>query len=203
MKSSSGQLNTDEMAIDDNLDSYLLLPCRCEEKGAEDGSGCFDHSIFGWFEIENRPLRIDTVYFIGSRAKLKTHLKRKEGVDIGTAGKEFWDSFNGAGGLTFPCVRGDGTSLVVIWMPKFDWSVIDIETLSHECLHAAVMVMRMSGLKPKIFTADEETEVDDEGLCYRQATMLSSLIKKMVVKQNKMFKKAIGKAKGRRKSKAV
>jgi hypothetical protein len=88
-------------------------------------------------------------------------------------------------------------------MPKFDWSVIDIETLSHECLHAAVMVMRMSGLKPKIFTADEETEVDDEGLCYRQATMLSSLIKKMVVKQNKMFKKAIGKAKGRRKSKAV
>ena len=195
--SSNRPLNKVEMTKDDNLDSYLLLPC-CEEGGADCGKGNgsaeikpFDHSLSGWFEVENKPLRINTVYFIGSPRKLKTQLKRKEGIDLGKADKKFDENFKGVSGLTFPLDRPDGSSLVMIWMPKFDWSILDFETLSHECLHASVMVMRMSGVRSKIFTANKEIDVDDEGMCYRQATMLTNLIKKMVGKQNKMFKKGI------------
>ena len=187
------------MKIYDNLDSYLLLPC-CEGCDADIGDGNgngsdenkpFDHSLSGWFEVENKPLRINTVYFIGSPRKLKTQLKSREGIDLEKVYKNFNKNFNGASGLTFPLDRPDGSSLVVIWMPKFNWSILDFETLSHECLHASVMVMRMSGVRSKILTANNDMEVDDEGLCYRQATMLTNLIKKMVGKQNKMFKKNI------------
>ena len=187
------------MTKDDNLDSYLLLPC-CEGSSVDCGKGNgngsakikqLNHSLSGWFEVENKPLRINTVYFIGSPRKLKTKLKRKEGIDLGKVGKKFDENFKGVSGLTFPLDRPDGSSLVVIWMPEFNWSILDFETLSHECLHASVMVMRMSGVRSKIFTASNEIDVDDEGLCYRQATMLTNLIKKMVGKQNKMFKKGI------------
>lgn len=181
------------MTKDDNLDSYLLLPCRIDgaDGGNEKNGTKLNHSVSGWFEVENKPLRINTIYFIGNPRKLKTQLKRKEGIDLGKADKKFDENFKGVSGLTFPLDRPDGSSLVMIWMPKFDWSILDFETLSHECLHASVMVMRMSGVRSKIFTANKEIDVDDEGLCYRQATMLTNLIKKMVGKQNKMFKKGI------------
>lgn len=185
-------LNIVEMDKDDILDSYLLIPCR-EETTTKD-KGVIEHSLSGWFDVENKPLRINTVYFIGSHRKLRTQLKRKEGIDIGKLDDKFDDNFNGVSGLTFPLDRPDGSSLVVIWMPKFDWSILDIETLSHECLHASVMVMRMSGVRSKIFTAKNDMEVDDEGLCYRQATMLTNLLKKMVSRQNRLFKKSIGRS---------
>lgn len=183
-----------EMSLNDNLDSYLLLPCR--EDGGGGGKrqkgkdGLFNHSVTGCFEVENKPLRINTIYFIGSPSKLKTHLKRKEGVEL-EEGKNSDENFVGASGLTFPCQRADGSSFVMIWMPKFEWTVLDLETLCHECLHAAVMAMKMSGVRSKIFTAEKEEEVDDEGLCYRQATMLTNLLKKMIGKQNRMFKKSL------------
>ena len=53
------------------------------------------------------------------------------------------------------------------------------------------MVMRMSGLRPKIFTASKDIDVDDEGLAYRQARMMAALLTKMVEKQNRLFKKDI------------
>lgn len=189
----SESLNKVEMAKEDTLDSYLLLPCREDRTDdASANSGLkLEHSVCGWFEVENSPLRINTVYFIGNPKQLKNQLKRREGIDIEGAIGKFDENFKGLSGLTFPINRPDESSLVVIWMPKFDWSILDIETLSHECLHASVMVMRMSGVRSRIFTATREIDVDDEGLCYRQATMFSKLIKKMVWKQNKMFKKAL------------
>lgn len=177
------------MAKDNVLDSYLLLPC-CED-GAEGRKPTFSHSVAGWFEVENKPLRIDTVLFVGSRRRLRTQMLKREGIDIDKLSEGFAESFKGVSGLTFSLDRKDGSSFVVIWMPRFDWSIIDVETLCHECLHASVMVMRMSGVKSRIFTAVKDDDVDDEGLCYRQATMLTNLVKKMVGKQNRLFKKGI------------
>lgn len=174
------------MTKDENLDLYLLIPCR------DNGKESFSHSVQGWFEVENKPLRLNTVCFIGSPRKLKNQLKRKEGIELVGSEKKYYENFKGMSGLTFQLCRPDGSQFVMIWMPKFDWSIIDIETLSHECLHASVMIMRMSGVRSKIFTANKEIDVDDEGLCYRHATMMTSIIKKMVEKQNKMFKKGIG-----------
>lgn len=174
-----------EMTSDDSLDSYLLMPC-CEGNDEKKKNGP-NHSVTGWFEVENKPLRIETVLFVGSFRRLKTQMKRKEGLEF--TKEDMKMAFSGVSGVTFPCQRSDGSSFVAIWMPKFDWSIIDIETLSHECLHAAVMVMRMSGTRAKIFTAVDEEDVDDEGLCYRQATMLTNLLKKMVAKQNRMLAK--------------
>ena len=194
-------LNKVEMAKDYSLDSYLLLPCyeECADNEKEMNKKKFNHSLSGWFEVENNPLRINTVFFIGTPNKLRTQVKRKEGIDLENPSgdkKNFEENFRGVDGLTFLLDRPDGSSLVVIWMPKFEWSVLDIETLCHECLHASVMVMRSSGVRSKIFMADEDDEVDDEGLSYRISTMMSSLIKKMIRKQNQMFKKGI---EGRRK----
>lgn len=191
--SSNQPLNKVEMTKDDNLDSYLLLPCKVDsaDGGNEKNGTKLNHSVSGWFEVENTPLRINTVYFIGSPRKLKTQLKKKEGIDLEKVDENFDENFEGESGLTFPLNRPDGSSLVVIWMPKFDWSILDFETLRHECLHASVMVMRMSGVRSKIFTANKEIDVDDEGLCYQHSTMLTNLIKKMIGKQNKMFKKGI------------
>jgi hypothetical protein len=188
-------LNIAEMAStssDEILDSYLLIPCREDESSTGRKKNCGKvHSLSGWFEIENTPLRINTVFFIGDSSKLRTQLKKRESIVIEPSENEEENLFKGVSGMTFPAERADGTSLVVIWMPKFEWSIIDIETLSHECLHASVMVMRMSGVKSKIFTAEKDSEVDDEGLCYRQATMMTSLLKKLVGKQNRQFKKSL------------
>lgn len=189
-------LNKVEMAKDYSLDSYLLLPCyeECADSGKGRNKKKFNHSLSGWFEVENSPLRINTVFFIGTPNKLRTQLKKKEGIELekpDDGKKNFEENFKGVDGLTFMLDRPDGSSLVVIWMPKFEWSVLDIETLCHECLHASVMVMRSSGVRSKIFMADDDDEVDDEGLCYRISTMMSSLIKKMIKKQNQMFKKGI------------
>ena len=186
-----GVLNRAEMARTDILDSYLLLPCRESGKGGGGKPKKMNHSISGWFEVENSPLRIDTILFVGDPKRLKTQMKRRENIDLEKSNEKYEENFKGVSGLTFPIERGDGSSMVAIWMPKFDWSILDIETLSHECLHAAVMVMRMSGVRSKIFTASKEIDVDDEGLCYRQATMLTGLLKKMVGKQNRLFRKDI------------
>lgn len=181
-----------EMTDRFDSDSCLLIPCRreigCEKKKE------FNHSVSGGVEIENSPLRINTLFFIGNINRLKNHLKSKIGVDISNE-NEFSDVFRGVGGLTFPCNDSDGVNYVVIWMPKFEWSLTDIETLSHECLHAAVMVMRMSGVKAKIFSSRKETEVDDEELAYHQSSMLASILKELSKKQQKTYRKTMSAAK--------
>lgn len=171
-----------EMTDRSASDSCLLIPCKVNISNSND----FNHSVCGHFEIENTPLRINTILFIGSKRKLRNYLKSKEGIDI-KQDPVFEESFNGVGGLTFPCVDADGASFVVVWMPKFEWSVTDLETLDHECLHASVMVMRMSGERPKIFSSKDDTEVDDEGLAYRQSSMFASMLKNLARKQQRMY----------------
>ena len=170
------------MAKCDALEPYLLIPCRDD---AADGKATALHSTTGWFETENSPLRINTILFIGSKRRLRTQLVKREGIDIADSDGVYEECFEGVDGLTFPCERPDGSAMIVIWMPSFEWRVVDFETLSHECLHAAVMVMRMSGSKARLFSAKADSEVDDEGLCYRQSTMMSSLLAQMAAKQSK------------------
>ena len=143
----------------------------------------------GHFPIENTPLRIDTILSVGSKAKLRNYLKSREGVDL-KSDPAFEKAFEGVGGLTFPCTGSDVGSFVVVWMPSFDWSVRDVETLSHECLHASVMVMRMSGQKPRIFSPKDDEEVDDEGLAYRQSSMLAGMLCALAKKQQRNFRKS-------------
>lgn len=175
-------------------DNCLLIPCRRE--GCDENSKEFKHSVSGGFEVENSPLRINTILFVGSKNRLKTHLKSKIDVDI-SKDNEFSEAFKGVSGLTFPCNDSDGVNYVVIWMPRFEWSVTDMETLSHECLHAAVMVMRMSGVKAKIFSSKNETDVDDEELAYHQSSMLAQLLKELARKQQRAYKKMIKDSKKR------
>lgn len=166
-------------------DACLLVPCKVDLNKSKD----FRHSVTGYFEIENSPLRINTLLFIGTKRKLKNYLKLKEGIEI-KDNAAFEETFKGASGLTFPCTNINGASFVVVWMPKFEWSLMDIETLSHECIHASVMVMRMSGERPKIFSTRNETDVDDEGLAYRQSSMFVSMLKKLAKKQQRMYRSA-------------
>lgn len=173
-----------EMTDRNTSDSCLLIPCKADFSNSDK----FKHSVSGHFEIENTPLRINTILFIGSKRKLRNHLKSKEGIDI-QQDPAFEESFKSASGLTFPCVDSDGASFVVVWMPRFEWSVTDLETLSHECLHASVMVMRMSGEKPRIFSSRSDVDVDDEGLAYRQSSMLASMLKELARKQQRIYRK--------------
>ena len=173
----------DEMAKKVTQDGILLLPC------ADGGPKEFKHSVTCHFEIENVPLRINTLLFIGSRGRLRNHLLKTEGLDL-RKDPGFDEFFSGVSGVTFPCTDGAGCGFVVVWMPKFDWSLTDIETLSHECLHAAVMVMRMSGQKPRIFSTKDECAVDDEGLAYRQSSMLSAMLTELAKRQQKLYRKS-------------
>lgn len=92
-----------------------------------------------------------------------------------------------------PLMDEDGHSFVVIWMPSFSWTLDDFETLSHECIHASVMVMRMSGVKAKMFDAKTDEEVDDEPLAYRSSFMFSTCLTELIRKLNKIIKKRIKK----------
>lgn len=165
----------------EQLDSCLLIPSKA------DGETDFP-SVKGWYEIENNPLRMNTVCFVGSYRSLKAQLLKREQIDIDSF-PNAKETFRGASGLTFTCENQDGAHFIMIWMPKFSWTILDFETLAHECLHASVMVMRMSGVKSKLFTAKNENEVDDEGLAYRQSTMFSELLKMMVEKQIRKYPK--------------
>ena len=131
-----------------------------------------------------------TLLFVGTKRRLRNFLLKAGGVDI--ADDPTYDaSFVGVGGLTFPYTDSDGASTVVVWLPRFDWNLLDLETLSHECLHASVMVMRMSGEKPRIFSSRDESEVDDEGLAYRQSAMFASMLAALARKQRKSFRAAL------------
>ena len=170
-------------------DNCLLVPCK-RDSVMDENLNDFKHSVSGGFEVENSPLRINTILFIGSRNRLKNHLKSKIGVDI-SKDEDFAEAFSGVSGLTFPCHDTNGVGCVVVWMPRFEWSVTDLETLSHECLHAAVMVMRMSGVKAKIFSSKKDSEVDDEGLAYHQSSMMARLLKELARKQQKAYRKML------------
>ena len=173
-----------EMTARFDSDKCLLVPCS-----AGGGKDAPRHSLTCHFEIENAPLRINTLFFAGTKGRLVRFLTEGAGVDL-RRDKCFEESFKGISGLTFPCTDENGAGFVVIWMPRFDWSVTDIETLSHECLHASVMVMRMSGQKPKIFSTKDDEDVDDEGLAYRQSAMFSSILKELAARQQKLFRKS-------------
>ena len=175
-----------DMSVSFDSDCCVLVPCSGMGRGADEPA----LSVTGHFDIENAPLRINTLFFVGSKGRLVRYLSDGAGVDL-KKDPSFDESFKGICGLTFPCTDEDGAGFVVIWMPKFEWSVTDMETLSHECLHAAVMVMRMSGQRPKIFSSKEEEEVDDEGLAYRQSSMFASILKALARKQQKAYRKAV------------
>lgn len=165
----------------------LLIPCTrdCEKNSSE-----FKHSIVGQFCIDNKPLKIQTILSIGSVSKLRTYLKSRTGLDV-LADDELRATFNGVSGLTFPCTDVDGAAYVVIWMPKFDWSISDFETLDHETLHASVMVMWMSGVRSRIFSARKDADIDDEGLAYRKSSMFATLLKELAKRQHSMFRKSV------------
>ena len=182
--------DTTEMNNRQSSDNTMLVPCKMDI--ADKNPKGFKMSVVGGFEVENNPFRINTILFIGSKKRFRNHLKSKIGIDIFENAKyDFEDVFSGVSGLTFPCNDADGVGYVAIWMPRFGWSVTDIETLSHECLHAAVMVMRMSGIKAKIFSPKNDEGVDDEGLAYAQSQMLAALLKELARKQQKSYHKLL------------
>lgn len=177
-----GILNTDKMISSNQPYSCLLIPCFKENSNKK------LPKISGLFEIENKPMRINTILFIGSFDKLKKSIKNRENVNLTSLENENPKKF---GGITIPCEAEEGHSFVLIWMPEFDWSLEDFETLSHECLHATIMVLRMSGVKPKIFSAEDDSEVDDEIVAYTSSSMFKTLVSELTKKESKLFKKAI------------
>lgn len=168
-------------------DDFLLIPCsrECNQKN----SNGFNHSLTAQICIENKPLKVQTILSIGKISKLKSYLKSRLGTDV-VKDIELSGMFEGVSGLTFPCFDEDGAGYVVIWMPKFDWSISDIETLDHETVHATVMVMRMSGMRARIFSAKKDNDVDDEGLAYSKSSMLSMLLKELAKRQHAIFRKS-------------
>lgn len=165
------------MATDDILDRIILAPCKSD--GDDKHTTFTIGSLTGAFRVDNKPMRIDTLLYIGEQLKLKSYLKTHEHVLMDASLDE---EFTKVSGLTFACERSNGSSFVVIWMPRFEWTSLDFETLVHECVHATIMVMKMSGVRAKIFTAENDLEVDDEGLSYGMSTMFTSLLKKMIKK---------------------
>lgn len=165
---------------------FILIPCmENKDKKFPSIENCY-------FEIENKPFRIYTVFFIGTESKLKSHLKRKENIELTGLEREEPNTFSG---ITIPCTTEDGHSFVIIWLPKFEWKLDDFETLSHECLHATIMVMRMSGVKSKIFSAEDNENCDDEGVCYSQSSMFRGILSELIKRQTKLISKKINKTK--------
>lgn len=168
-------------------DDFLMIPCSrdCDQKNPKG----FKHSLTAQICIENKPLKVQTILSIGKTSKLKSYLKNRLGTDV-IEDIESNGMFEGVSGLTFPCFDEDGAGYVIIWMPKFDWSISDIETLDHETVHAAVMVMRMSGVRARIFSAKKDDDVDDEGFAYSKSSMLSMLLKELAKRQHAIFRKS-------------
>ena len=48
-------------------------------------------------------------------------------------------------GLSLTLGMKDGSKIHIIWMPKYDFSIEDYVTLSHESLHTAIRIMQNRG----------------------------------------------------------
>lgn len=159
----------------------VFIPCK-----QDDYSRRITSTASTYITVDNNPYRIYTSFFIGDKKTLKRELKKREHLDLDELEIDDEKTFSG---LTVPCSTNDGHSFVLIWLPSFKWTLEDFETLSHECLHAIIMVMRMSGVKSKIFSADEESDCDDEGICYGQSCLFSKILCELVKKHSTSLRK--------------
>lgn len=165
----------------------VFIPCK-----QDDYSRQITEIGSTYFSVENNPYKIYTSFFIGNKTALARELKRREKLDLNELDINDESTFSG---LTVPCTAYDGHSFVLIWLPSFKWTLEDFETLSHECLHAIIMVMRMSGVRSKIFSADDDKSCDDEGICYGQSCLFSSILNELVKRQSSRLRKKVTKIK--------
>lgn len=145
---------------------------------------CGMPSADGAFPIENAPFKIDTLLFVGSVKSLRRRLK-SDGVD--TEGMDSVD-FSAMDGVTIPLRRPDGSRFVLVYLPKFDWSPSHFAVLSHEAVHAAVFVLRMSGVRNSILDGGEtEEDSDDECLAHLVDSQVCAMVDALVRRGAKRF----------------
>jgi len=134
--------------------------------------------VNGGFVIENPPYKIDTILYIGTPKELYMYLKSKLKVslDLDTI------DFSSASGITLPMTRKDGSSFVLIWLARMDFTPVTLSPLVHEVIHATIYILKMTGMKAKIFDTDEGEDADDEGIANAADSMFENIIDKLMRK---------------------
>lgn len=134
-----------------------------------------EKSIDCCLEFTNPPYHINTLVFIGSPKKLIKYILKNYGSDISTLGIDF----NSVDGLTIPCTASNGSKIVIIYLPSFNFTLQDFSTLVHEIEHASVYILKFSGCHPVMFENDANEDSDDESIAYLEGNLFNKIIKKL------------------------
>lgn len=136
------------------------------------GNGCSRAVERARFSVENPPYRIETLVIVSPAAECRRYMRRRCGRGFPQV------DFGNAAGLTVPCVERNGSQTILLWMDSFDFSVEDMGTLAHECLHAAVYVLRNSGVR-SVILEDNGGDSDDEALAYMVGEMHEKILREL------------------------